>query len=301
MTGRNPTNSLIPPASENGGTPNACFLCGASRKATAVKDNLKIAFCRPCGLGFQETFPPAIAAIYEDISYYDAWWGSHADGERHVRLLKDMTAQWVLNQMRPFLPSGARLLEIGCAFGYFLQAAQKKSYRVCGIEISAAADQARKSGLEVHSQPLEAVAFPARSFDAVVMLDVIEHFNDPESLLKEIRRVLKETGIVALITPDVNSLARRLLGRKWPHFKQEHLYYFSRKSLSKLLQRQGFDVLTFKTAKKGMSASYLASHSAQYGNLPKFMNACLRGAFFSSAPLLVPSGLFCLATSKRVP
>jgi 2-polyprenyl-3-methyl-5-hydroxy-6-metoxy-1,4-benzoquinol methylase len=210
--------------------------------------------------------------------------------------LKEKTATWVLDQMKPFLKSHGKILEVGCAFGYFLKTAESAGYGAAGLEISEAYEEARQKGLQVFPSTLENFERPEGSFDAVVMVDVFEHLSDPESTLKKCRTLLdKKSGILTMIVPDFGSISRKLLGSYWLHYKKEHLFYYSKKSLIKLLRKHGFEPLVLKTAKKATNFSYIAAHSARYHNLPRVFNRLLGKLPFSTTPFLVNSELFCIA------
>lgn len=278
--------------------PRECALCGrpAGRLLVAGRD-LRVSECRPCRLAFLESFPDNPLVYYEKPDYYDAWWGSdRAGAERHVRQVKELTHRWVIRHLRRRLAPGARVLEIGCAYGYFLRSLLDAGYAAEGVECSAAAGEAARAGLTVHERPFDGDGFAEGSFDAVVLLDVFEHLRDPLGALAAIRRILVPGGSVAMLTPDYRSGSSRLLGRRWMHYKEEHLYYFSRSSLAAALERSGFQRIEIRRAMKGTSLSYMGACSQRYGNAPGFLNAALRSAPLSRRAWMTPSGLLALAS-----
>jgi 2-polyprenyl-3-methyl-5-hydroxy-6-metoxy-1,4-benzoquinol methylase len=127
---------------------------------------------------------------------------------------------------------GGRLLEIGCAYGYFLLEA-KDYFEVHGIELSThAAATARASGLDVLSgEATEDNLRRLGSFDVIVMLDVIEHLANPIDVLKRCVEHLKPGGIIFITTGNFDSLPARLFGRKWRLMTPpQHLWYFTPRS-----------------------------------------------------------------------
>jgi len=137
--------------------------------------------------------------------------------------------------------TGGRLLEVGCAYGFFLDEARGRFERCEGTELSEAAaraaaprvDRVRLGGLE----QLE----PGERFDVAACIHVIEHVYEPLSFVRQIREHLSPGGWLILATPDMGGFWRHLQGRRWPFYKMpEHVTYFDRKSLARLLELAGY-------------------------------------------------------------
>ena len=141
---------------------------------------------------------------------------------------------------------GGRLLDIGCATGAFLLAAKNRGWNPQGLDVSPGAAQMARDvvGVDVGVGTLESFAFPGAMFDAVTAWEVLEHVPDPKSFLKEINRVLKPGGVVALSTPNWRSPWERRTkddNRRPPY----HLTYWSAEPITRLLLDSGFtDVMT---------------------------------------------------------
>ncbi len=272
--------------------PDHCIICG-SRPSRAFLNTpeLQVYKCELCGIGFQRDF----AVTDYSANYYDAWWSDEKGERDHVRMLKENSASWILRELQAYLGPGKSILEIGCAFGFFLRVARQRGYRASGLEISNAAEEARAEGFEVYDGPIEKLSGRGVIFDAVVMSDVLEHLEDPQAALDVIKSLLAPNGILVITTPDLRSFSAKLLGSKWPHFKKEHLYYFSRRGLRRLLEKQGWRVEMIKTAWKSISVAYLTALSFRYRNLPAWINRWMRAVPFSRRPCMIPSGLLCVA------
>jgi 2-polyprenyl-3-methyl-5-hydroxy-6-metoxy-1,4-benzoquinol methylase len=135
------------------------------------------------------------------------------------------------------------VLDVGCATGALLETLRDRGWACTGVEISPAADYARKvRGLDVRSLPLEEIRFPHALFDLVLASHVIEHLNDPASFAAEVHRILKPGGRFIVTTPNSAGFQARLFGGRWRSAIFDHLYLFSLKTLSALLRQSGFVV-----------------------------------------------------------
>jgi SAM-dependent methyltransferase len=122
---------------------------------------------------------------------------------------------------------------------------------------------ARRLGLRVEPDLAEA-RFADAAFDAVTLWDVIEHLPDPRQSLLEVARILRPGGVCSVVTPDVGSLAARVLGARWEEMQKmpEHIYFFDRSSLATLLRAAGFEPLEWGTVGKRMSVEETATRLA---------------------------------------
>jgi SAM-dependent methyltransferase len=137
-----------------------------------------------------------------------------------------------------------RVLDIGCATGALLARLRDRGWQTMGIEISPAQAEyaSQNRGLDVRTLPLEENHFPPERFRAVLASHLIEHLNDPASLVREAYRVLEKKGSFFVTTPNIAGFQARLLGPRWRSAIFDHLYLFSVKTLGELLRRAGFRV-----------------------------------------------------------
>jgi SAM-dependent methyltransferase len=146
---------------------------------------------------------------------------------------------------------GGRVLDVGAGYGFFLSALEKAGYEASGIEVSAhAVEQARRRtrGQIVEQGAEEPFPFPDGHFDAVTLLDVIEHLKDYAATLESCRRCLKPGGKLFVITLNAHSLARPLLGRRWAWYQDPtHVHMFTPRMLRAGLEGAGLAVETLIT------------------------------------------------------
>jgi 2-polyprenyl-3-methyl-5-hydroxy-6-metoxy-1,4-benzoquinol methylase len=186
--------------------------------------------CASCGL----VMLPAGAddeAQYEDAA--DPYYVEQAD-ERIANA----------GDLLDLVPRGGRLLEIGCACGFLLVAARERGFSVTGVEMSKWASEHARShyGLDVRSARLEDLDLPASCFDVAVMSDVIEHLTEPRRTLAAVSRLLAPGGRLLLLTPDIGSVTAKLAGQRWWGLLDDHYFYYSRATLARLLESEGFAV-----------------------------------------------------------
>lgn len=227
----------------------------------------RIYYCRSCGLEFQFPQPSdeRLAIIYSS----DYFLGSKdIPSLQNQRMLKRATARLYLNALAPYiLESNPRLIEIGCGHGEFLIEAQNRGYEVEGLEYSehAAAEANQQLGhCAVRVGSPEADVLPGATYDVITAFDVIEHLRRPKQSLAFLHAALKPGGMIAIVTPSLDSWSRRLLGGYWMEYKTEHLTYFSHKSLSNLLRDTGFAELVFLPNYKTLNLEYVAAHFERF-------------------------------------
>jgi len=238
-----------------------CNLCGADDTIPVTEiDGFHIVRCRQCGLVYVN--PRYQREVLQEIyteTYYDHDGiknGLEFFGYENYLADKDNIRATFAKRLRTiesYAPRG-HLLDIGCATGFFLDLARENGWKVMGTEVSAfSAQYARETlGLDVRMGTLRDLHFEDQMFDAVTVWDVIEHVPDPLSELQEVQRILRDGGLVSIITPDVDSWVARSLGNRWEEFRRvrEHIYFFSRRTMVQTLHKAGFDVLKIQSADK---------------------------------------------------
>ena len=162
--------------------------------------------------------------------------------------------------------SSKSVLDIGCGGGAFPKAAFDLGFSVTGIEPGKwLCEEGRKRyNLDLRPGVLSDYSFDSSSFDLVTLWDVIEHLTAPAQVLEEIHRILKNDGYLLVNYPDHASLARRLLGKKWPFYLNVHLYYFEPGTLSTLLQKCGFEVIERRTYWQTLELGYVMQRATPY-------------------------------------
>lgn len=209
--------------------------------------------CSQCAFLFCPTVED-VTAHYEkmDDAQYEA-----------TRSERSLQAQKILQQIRKFKPTGA-LLDVGAGSGILVEQARSLSFDAVGIEPSAALS-ATAQALQL---PVICGTLPQESlrnrFDVVTLIDVIEHVDDPRAMMRNIVDCMKQDAVCVVITPDVNSLAARVMQSRWWHFRLAHIGYFNPGTLQRLMATAGLEVIALQRPGWYFPASYLLERVMQY-------------------------------------
>src|SRR6266404_5115642 len=196
-----------PPASSD-----ACMLCDGPQRVRWDLGSHRLLYCARCALGQLSPLPSddELQTLYASEAYFADGSGVGyadytADAPRHARSFR-FRLEWLLR-------SGPveDLLEIGCGPGLFLVEAQRLGVRrVVGVDPNPwAVAQARAHGVDAHVGSVEAIDTGDR-FDAIVMLDVLEHVRAPLPFLAAVRARLRPGGRLLVMTPNIRSLLARV-------------------------------------------------------------------------------------------
>jgi len=232
-----------------------------------IKDNSSVFRCIKCNLGSatKGTFDPALFYVGDYFNGkiregYADYLGSESVLRGEFRRIIDFARQTV--------PSGT-LIEIGAAYGFFLLEA-KDHYRVHGVEIAEeAAEFARERGLDVRTGGLtRSILEEIGPIDVAVMLDVIEHLENPKAALELCSEFLRPGGAVILTTPDFASLLARITGKSWRNMTPpQHLWYFTRDSIARMAAAAGLEVYQVSHPWKRVPMSLIAQLISRYTGL----------------------------------
>ncbi|MBI2596284.1 class I SAM-dependent methyltransferase [Candidatus Daviesbacteria bacterium] len=162
--------------------------------------------------------------------------------------------------------NGKKLLDIGCATGFLLELAKEKGCDCYGTEIStfAAKEAEKKFPGKIYCGDFEKMPYKKTGFDIITMADVIEHLPNPISILQKVKKILKPNGYLIIVTPNIASFWAKILGKRWTNFKEEHIYYFSPKSLKILSQKSNLQIIHEKSVSKFLTLEYIYSHFRTY-------------------------------------
>ena len=281
MTGPDATSNDVTSNSESENI-LACQVCGSAERTLKFEDGpYHVYTCSACT--FVYVTPRLTGQALLDV-YNGTYWKSdnpkvrgYADYAKESALYLK-TYKLRMKLVSKWLPEKGRILDVGCAAGYFLRIAQQHGHDVHGVELSQAIAQEAIQSLGADrvyngflDDAVEARGWQDHSFDLVTIWDVIEHVPEPQGLLASIKKMIKPGGKLLLETQNVNSKLANKLGKRWHHYKHdEHLYHFNPDTISRLLTDCGYKVLTCgpSYAGKYVSFGFLAERAGRLGTIP---------------------------------
>jgi 2-polyprenyl-3-methyl-5-hydroxy-6-metoxy-1,4-benzoquinol methylase len=247
---------------------NICPLCGGTENIfrRTLGYGPRLLACSQCDLHFVSPFPSLDEKFY-DQNYFSSWGMTGKVLPDHVKRLKETNMRKHLNHIKKFAPKG-NMLEVGCAMGSFLKVAHEEGYNVTGVDLSLqACEIASKEvlGAKVFQGTLEAVSLTPESFDVIFMSDLVEHVPEPKRFWEEIVKLLKNNGIIYLVTPDPRHWSCVLTGSSWVHFKEEHLIFFPRNTVNWVCHKFGLNFIEFSHIVKYTNLAYFSAQTKQFG------------------------------------
>jgi len=221
----------------------SCLVCGGTRaERRFVQRGYPVYCCQACGLQFVAPIPTsAELADYYNRSYAVPLERYAAAGHRNIARIAELE-RWC--------PERGRLLEFGASYGHSLALARDRGWDVAGVELSPTASAYARShfGLNVFNCDLADAPLGEGSLDAVIGWHVLEHVRNPKNHLLRVAQLLKPGGVLGLRVPNIASFGARNAGQWWPWMcPPAHLWFFSAKTLPRLLETCGFEVLEVKT------------------------------------------------------
>jgi SAM-dependent methyltransferase len=156
----------------------------------------------------------------------------------------------LLDDVEAALPGRGRILDFGCGPGYFFERAGQRGWDAHGIDFGSWVEKASLArGLRnIHVGALSDQGFADGFFDTVCANQVLEHMAAPKDDLKEIRRTIRHGGLFYASVPNYRCLSI-LFGRDDFELNEppQHVNYFTPKSLCRLLEDCGFEILRTST------------------------------------------------------
>ncbi len=233
-----------------------CPLCRNSSSFSFVAHGYEIRDCSSCDHRFAgiEVAAEHTHEIYGD-DYFQGGGAGYPDYLAEGRILR-AHGRWYGRRIAQYLRPG-KMLDVGSAAGFILQGFTDCGWQGIGIEPNRAmAEHAQKKlGLDVRVGTCESMdcehGFDDQSFDLISMIQVVAHFVDVSTSLKNIARVTKPSGYWLVESWNRASIAARVFGQRWHEYSPPSvLHWFSPRTFRDLASRYGFrEIATGRPAK----------------------------------------------------
>ena len=286
---------------------NNCFVCGTLSKKTIHAKESAMHECKFCGAMWQPELKQEdfYKHIYDE-NYYKKIWGYSKETDHLVSRSKWYVSKKFIRLLHQY-KRGGTVLEVGCGLGYLLSLLQRDSfcYDVYGVEISPFAKKIAEEriGKGRIFQNLEDAKKKKLQFDSILLFDSMEHIPDQDKLLRDIDELLAPEGIVLVIMPSASSWTKKIMGKYWLEYKQDHVIFYSKKSLRQQLAKHGFKIDYLASTWKSVTLYYLISYLSVF-RIPavSYFLSLLKKMlpeFALNTPLSFPVGQMTVVFSKK--
>ncbi len=226
---------------------NRCRICNGNTRLVLNEMGKKIYECRKCSVKYLTLTKKVKAeerykSKYFTDEYKEQYGVTYIEDRKNIERLAEKRLSRITRLIKP---DGKTLLDIGCAYGFFLKKAEGFGFDVEGIEIEKKAVEygRKKLGLNIHKGNILNFKIN-RQFDVITMWYVMEHFSQPDVIVDIVKRYLKHGGIVVLGIPNGKGAFYRFNRRLWLEtHSDDHFYDYSYKSIKILFK--GFRVLKY--------------------------------------------------------
>lgn len=220
---------------------NKCTICNKANPSLLYQGIYQCQFCDHAAadtkLSDQELFQ-----LYSKNYFFGLEYSNYLKDQKVLE--KNFTLR--MKTLTPFLQRKNTLLEVGSAYGFFLNLVKNEFQKVQGIDICEEGVRyaAETFKLNVKQGDFLKEDFSNQTFDLICLWDTLEHLQAPELYIEKMAQCTEPGSIVSLTTGDIQSMNARFRKEKWRLIHPPtHLHYFSKKSLSFLLEQNGFEVL----------------------------------------------------------
>lgn len=256
-----------------------------SARRTPQKIHYQIVECGRCGLIYSNPIfhEEKIIELYRQSKFIN-----EPQLTNYLQTYKEELAK-----LNAYIERKENLLEIGCASGFFLEAALEMGFKnVIGVEpCENAIEQAvpkikDKIILDIFKDKL----FEYETFDVICFFQIFDHLVDPNSFLVNVYKVLKPGGLILSVNHNIHSWLTRILGENSPMFDIGHIYLFDKVTMKKILEDHNFEVLYINNLWNNYTLEYSLKMFPLAGFLKKFLINILRIIKISNIKIKIPGG-----------
>lgn len=200
-----------------------------------------------------------------------------------------------LRELRKYKPKG-KLLDVGCALGFFVELTLKHGYDSYGFDPSSYAAAEAKKLVEpsrIKQGTIGSVSYPKKYFDVITLFDVFEHLGDPLKDMQKLSKFLKDDGVFVIATGNTNSVMAKVLKRRWTFYiPPQHLFFFNKHTMTDLLKKCSLVPVEWFKIGKWLSLRYVLHLARTTGEskIARGLYVLMSKLKAEHAPLYLPVG-----------
>jgi 2-polyprenyl-3-methyl-5-hydroxy-6-metoxy-1,4-benzoquinol methylase len=237
---------------------NPCNLCHSTdfdELSNVGRDGeLRTVICKNCGLVFSDPFPIDTTEYYQK-NYRILYKGTYNPKIKHIYRAANVAVERY-KRLVAHLAGKKKVLEIGSGGGEFSYLLTTKGFDVSAIEPNEGYGNFSKEkyGLNVQIGFAQNLEFTPETFDFITMSHVLEHVDNPTTVLEKLRTWLKPNGLLALEVPNVEAVCQSPKST----FHIAHLFNFNAETLSLLAEKTGYSVIQTLLSEDGGNLTLIA-------------------------------------------
>ena len=247
---------------------NKCCICPAGTAARQLEKfrPQPVMQCNQCGLVYINAKPDQHEFVADAAGQIDnnqneknvEYWGFPQMYQKYQDIFDGYFAER-LERLKQYQPKIRKVLDIGCGFGLFMKYLTNNGIKTCGFDIDGESIKYASNTLGLNVEHNSFKQYHAnhqnKRVDAIVACDVLEHIAEPIEFLDQCRQMIGTDGLLYIQVPNVLGDVMPTGGSfNWPY----HIWQFTPKTLQKLLENNGFDVLEWWTGVMGVIGVYQA-------------------------------------------
>jgi SAM-dependent methyltransferase len=222
---------------------NSCIVCSGTRFGPLYAGILR---CENCGYAVADLSlnNDDLSEIYRKNYFFGGEYKDYV-ADRNV-IQKNFRLRLKVLEKYLDVARHRRLLEIGCAYGFFLDTVRDRFESVRGVDISEDGVRYARDTLRLNASLGDFMGLDLREgeIDVACMWDTIEHVLHPDSYLEKLSAHMKAGALLTITTGDAGSVNARLKGSNWRLIHPPtHVHYFSMKNMAAFLDKYGFEVV----------------------------------------------------------